>query len=194
MKLFLLFLISTSAQAVSVARYISTPEAVSEQRFELTKAQAKYVKGSNFFDLKNQNSLGVFETKPSKVSKIQSRLEEVLKKVKSVDDFLKAKKSSFNDLSDKAPHASFILLNDYRITQKSELYPEVKALFEQLQKLDWNQKSGIRVSDDYKTITTLNDGKEVSRDPFQFEFYCRKPSGTTTCEYKDLGVLYVERK
>lgn len=194
MKFFLLFLISTGAHAVSIAKYISTPDAVSEQRFELNKGQAKYVKASNFFDLKNQNALGVFETKSLKISKIEVRLEEVLKKVKSADDFLKSKKSSFNDLSDKSPHASFIYLNDYRITQKSELYPELKNLFEELQGEAWKQKSGIRLSDDYKTVITISDGKEISKEPFQFEFYCRQPSGQTTCQYKKLGVLHVERK
>lgn len=192
MNILTLILIASSVFAVNISRYISLPEGVSEQRFELEKDRATYQKTSNFFDKDKNLSLGTFSAKSKKVAQETDKIIKVLKKIKGVDDFLKKKNSSFNELSDKSPHASFIFLGDFRITKNSNLYPELFSIFERLQKLEWKHESGLKLTLDYKTQSIIKNGKETSSRNFDFEFQCKHPKAPTMCIFKDVGILYLE--
>lgn len=187
-----LLLISTSASATTISQYISSPDGSSIQTFKVNAKSSSYVKHSNFFDKKKDFSLGHFELKSQDFSKEVAKLDEILKKVKEVDSFLKKKNQSFNDLSTKNPHESFLLLENFRITKSSDLYPELKAIYDKLSEQDWKQVSGIKLSSDYKTISTIKDGKEVSKETFNFQFHCKKAEAPTVCGYKDLGIIFVQ--
>jgi hypothetical protein len=185
--------ISGFAHATTLSQYISSPDGSSEQRFEINKNSAKYVKRSNFFDKNKSFTLGTFELQDSKLSATDLKaLDRILAKIKSVDDFLKTKNSSFNDYSQKNPHDSFIILNEYRISQKSDLYGELKQIYDRIQGFNWKQSNGIKLSDDLKSVTIIKDGKVTAKEPFNFAFHCQKAEAPTVCGYKDFGILFVQ--
>ena len=194
MKYLILALLTiTTAHATVLSQYISSPDGSSEQRFVLTKSAAKYEKRSNFFDKTKSFTLGEFELTNEKVSaEDMKQLEKILAKVKDVDQFLKKKNSSFNDFSAKAPHDSFIILDEYRVSQKSDLYPELKQIYDRLLAKNWKQESGIKLSEEMKTLTTIKNGKESSKEAFNFGFHCQKAQAPTVCGYKNLGILFVQ--
>lgn len=194
MKILLgLILITTQVSAATLGQYISKPEGSSVQSFVVEKKKVVYEKRSNFFDQKKDLSLGSFEpSQKVNAAVYEKKLESILSKVDEVDKFLRKKKSSFNELSSKKPHDSFFLLNSYRITKESDLYPEVKKIFEELYQANWKQLSGIKLTDDLKEVTTIKNGKAVSSNAFNMSFHCQAPSTPTICGYKDLGILYVQ--
>lgn len=194
MKLLIFFTVFSSAlNAATLGQYYSSPEATSTQKFSISNSKLSYEKRSNFFDKKNDYRLGVFEAPATQATKADNKkLEAISKKIQKIDDFMKKKGESFNDLSTKKPHASFFLLNDYRISQESDLYPEVKEIYERLYEQNWKLKKGIKLSDDFKKLFHIKDGKEVSQEAFDFPFHCRKAEPPTICGYKDEGILYIK--
>lgn len=187
----LLFIFSTTASATTLGQYISTPDGTSVQVFQITSGRVSYDKRSNFFDKKKELELGKFSTNYKLSEKDQSKISTTLSKIKTVDELMKKKSSSFNDLSLKVPHESFLMLDDYRISKQSDLYPEMKAIYDTLLAQNWKQESGVKLSDDYKTVIQVSDGKEAGRDKFNFQFHCQKPEPPTQCMIKDYGILFL---
>lgn len=187
-----IFLLTNVAHATILSQYISSPEGSSEQRFVINKNTVKYEKRSNFFDKTKALSLGDFQSANKMSAEDQKKLEKILAKIKDVDTFLKQKNSSFNDFSEKAPHDPFIIIDEYRVSQKSDLYPELKAIYDRIQGFNWKQESGIKLSEDFKTVTTIKDGKEAKKETFNFAFHCKRQEAPTVCGYKDLGILFVQ--
>jgi hypothetical protein len=193
MKWLIFLFVAQSALATSLAQYHSSPDGSSEQRFELSKSKAIYLKRSNFFDQNKTLSLGNFETEKLEVIKDElKKIDEILERVEIAEKILKQRNKSFNDLSDKYPHSSFILLNDFRITQSSDLYPELKKIFDQLQRIGWKETSIIKLSDDFKSVSVIKNGKVTSKESFNFAFYCKQPQAPTVCTFKNFGILYVQ--
>lgn len=191
--LILAILISTQLQATTIGQYISSPDGSSVQAFDLSPKKVTYKKHSNFFDTKKDLTLGEFEIVGDKAFKVErAKLEEILTKVKTVDEYLKKKDSSFNDLSSKKPHEPFLILNEYRITKDSDLYPELKKIYDTLSARKWKQVSGIKLSDDLKNVMKIENGKEVSKENFNLAFHCKKQEVPTVCGYKELGILFVQ--
>lgn len=191
--LFALTFISFTANSAILGQLISQPDGSSVQQFQISSNKVTYEKRSNFFDKKTDLSLGKFSTNYKVTDKEQNKISTTLSKIKVVDEVMKKKSSSFNDLSTKEPHASFLMLDDFRISKESDLYPEMKTLYETLAKQEWKQESGIRLSKDYKSLIQIKDGKEVSREPFNFPFHCQKPEPPTQCAFKDYGILYLPK-
>lgn len=187
------FMICSSASATTLGQYISTPGGTSVQKFEITSSKVEYEKRSNFFDAKKDLSLGKFTSVQKISSKEQNHLESTLAKIKTVDEILKKKSTSFNELSQKVPHESFFMLDDYRVSKQSDLYPELKNVYDSLASLTWKLETGVRLTDDYKTVIYTKDGKEISRQPFNFRFHCEKPEPPTQCMIKDYGILFLSK-
>ncbi|MFP5386502.1 MAG: hypothetical protein ACLGHN_10515 [Bacteriovoracia bacterium] len=186
-------LITVSAYGVEVGQYISHPDGSSFQSFNLEKSKVIYEKHSNFFDPKKDLSLGHFElSKKVDLSSEEKKLKEILNKIVEVDKFLRKKKSSFNELSSRNNHDSFILLEKFKVTKDSDLYPELKKIFDTLLNREWKQVDGVRLSEDLKKVIKVEEGKEVSREAFNMRFHCKKPDPPTVCGYKDLGILYIQ--
>lgn len=193
MKYVLLVLFTFEAYATTLGQHLSTPESSSNQIFTLTAGNVTYEKDSNFFDHKKDFRLGKFEARNSeKLSSITMRLEEMLTKIKSVDEALKKQHLSFNELSVTKPHESFLLIDKYRVTKKSDLYPELKKVYDELLENNWKQVSGVKISEDLKQMITVNDGKEVATDAYNLRFNCKNAEPPTVCAYKDLGTLYIQ--
>lgn len=185
--------ICSSLQAATLGQYYSSPEGTSVQKFIVTDSKVILEKRSNFFDKKMDLRLGVFESTSTNVTKAdKKKLEALYNKVKTVDKFMKKKNESFNSLSTKNPHASFFMLEEFRISQESDLYPEVKAIHEHLTAQEWKQKNGIKLTDDFKNVIHVKDGKETSREVFNFPFHCQKAEPPTVCGYREEGILYVK--
>ena len=192
MKYLFLFLVTMNVHAVTIGQFISTPEGSSLQTFDLNKTSASYDKKSNFFDKRKDLSLGKFEIKGEDFSADLKYLKSTLDKIKAVDELLQKKNSSFNDLSRNKPHDSFITLEDYRISQDSDLYPGLKQIFEKMIVKSWKPDTGIKVSDDLTSIITYKKGKEASKEAFNMAFHCQKDSAPTICSFKDLGIIYIK--
>lgn len=191
--LFIILMLTGHVYSATIGQYISHPDGSSFQSFTLEKDKVLYEKHSNFFDKKKDLSLGHFKlAKEEDLSKQEKKLKNLLSKIQEVDTFLKKKDSSFNELSAKKPHESFILLGKYRVTKESDLYPELKAIYDELHQKNWKQVSGIKLSDDLKKIISIEDGKEKSKENFNMSFHCKAPSTPTVCGYKDLGILYIQ--
>lgn len=190
MKYLLAFLMIGSAHSAVLSQYISTVDGASEQTFELNKNSATYSKRSNYFDQKSSLELGTYTL--TSFPKAESKaLDEMLERIKITDDLLKIQKLSFNDLSEKKPHASFFFINDYRITEGSDFYPEVKAMFEKLQSSEMKKFTGLKLSSDYKEVEFFEGGISKSKEAFSFGFHCKDPQAPTYCLFKDKGILYI---
>ncbi len=188
-----IFLLINSAFATTLSQYHSSPSGSSVQTFDIGKSKTTYEKASNLFDKEKSYQLGSFTLPKAKLHKEDlKKLDGILAKIKEVDSFLKQKNSGFNDLADKSPHKSFLMLDEFRVSQTSDLYPELKQLFDKFQKQEWKQESGIKLSNDLKTITTIKGGKEVKSEKFNVAFHCKDQAAPTICAYKDLGILFVE--
>lgn len=195
MKSFIIFfLLSAQALGVTLGQYVSHPDGSSFQSFSLESEKVIYEKHSNYFDKEKDLRLGHFTlSKKIDLEIIKKRLNKIHGKIKDVDEYLKKKNSSFNDLSSKKPHQSFILLNSYRITKDSTYYPELKEIYDELFSQEWVQVSGIKISDDLKKVISINGGNAVSEEAFNMHFYCKSPVPPTICTYKDLGILYIQK-
>ncbi len=190
---FLSLLLTTQLYATTIGQYQSSPDDSSVQSFTVTPNKVKYEKHSNLFDKAKDLSLGDFELEKNEALKQESaKLDEMLAKVKTVDQYLKKKNSSFNDLSSKNPHEAFLILNNYRITKGSDLYPELKKIYDDLAAKKWKHVSGIKLSDDLKNVTIIEKGKEVSKENFNLAFHCKNEEAPTVCGYKKLGILFVQ--
>jgi hypothetical protein len=194
MKLFFLTLIvSSPLKATVLSQFISSPEGSSLQTFTVKEGKALLEKRSNFFDNKKDYSLGTFELKFSRgLRALEKALKVSLSKIQEADKLLKKTNASFNDLSLIRPHASFLMLDDYRVSQDSVLYPELKKIYDDLSQRKWEQVTGMKLSLDLKTVTMTKDGKEAFKEPFDVQFSCKDPNPPTVCAYKDLGILYIE--
>lgn len=191
--LFFILLFSGQVYSATIGQYVSHPDGSSFQSFTLEKNKVLYEKHSNYFDKKKDLSLGHFElTKKEDLSSHEKKLKNILSKIEEVDTYLKKKNSSFNELSSKKPHESFILLESFRVTKDSDLYPELKKIYDDLHQKNWKQVSGIRLSDDLKKVISIEKGKEKSKENFNMSFHCKTPSTPTVCGYKDLGILYIQ--
>ncbi len=192
---YLLFaiLLTTQVFATTIGQCQSSADGSSVQSFTLTANKVKYEKHSNLFDKAKDLSLGDFELENTEALKQErAKLDEILAKVKTVDEYLKKKNSSFNDLSSKNPHEAFLVLNNYRVTKGSDLYPELKKIYDDLSAKKWKQVSGIKLSDDLKNVTIIEKGKEVSKENFNLAFHCKNEEAPTVCGYKKLGILFVQ--
>lgn len=192
MKYLILMLLSFEVNAVTLGRFISLPDGSSLQEFDLQGEKGVYQKRSNFFDKKEDLTLGKFEFKSNEIASVEKKLEKTLDKINEVDAFLQKKNSSFNDLSNKKNHESLIMLDSFRISQDSKLYPEQKNLFDELLDKEWTLKDGIKISKDLKTVTYYKNGKAVSSEPFNMAFQCQKPEKPTVCSFKELGMIYIK--
>lgn len=191
--LILAILFTTSLHATTIGQYISSPDGSSVQAFNVSARKIVYEKHSNFFDNKKDLTLGDFEmVGESALKEERAKLAEILAKVKTVDEYLRKKDSSFNDLSSKKPHEPFLVLDSYRITKDSDLYPELKKIYDTLAARKWKHVSGIKLSDDLKNVIKIENGKEVSKENFNLAFHCKKQEVPTVCGYKDLGILFVQ--
>lgn len=186
----LIFILSTEAHALSLSQERSSPEGHSQEKFILEKDKTILTKTSNFFDKNKNYRIGKF-TSTSAV-KLQAKAEAILKKIKTTDAFLKTKGSDFNSLSDIKSHNSFIRLDGFNVAQNSSLFNGLKNIIDQLQKLKWQQQSGIALADDFKKVDMIKDGKIQSSQNFNFAFSCRSEEKPTVCAFKDLGFLYIQ--
>lgn len=192
MKYMMLFLITLNAHAISIGQYISSPQGSSIQTFEVTKESATYDKKSNFFDKKKDFSIGTFRMQKGDVSQEFKTLSKALEKIKVTDEILKKKNSDFNALSTKRPHESFITIENYRISQDSILYPELKNVFDRLLEKNWKQESGVVVTEDLSSVVKYKKGKVEGKEPFNLPFHCDKNAPPTVCSFKDLGIIFIK--
>jgi hypothetical protein len=193
MKWFFFLVMIGNVYATTFSQIRSTPEGTSEQGFTISKTNISYVKRSNYFDSSKSLTLGEFGTSNAKAGlAVLPKLQEALVKIKQVDKFMRKKNSSFNEMSEKSPHEPYFLLDDYRITSGSILYKELEANFKKLESIHWKQKSGIKLSDDFKTVTKIENEKESSKTEFNFRLHCKNPQAPTICIYKDHGILFLK--
>jgi hypothetical protein len=190
--LLLLLLVAPSAHAVTLARFLSSPAGNSLQSFSLG-ASPRYLKRSNFFDQKLDLRLGTFALPAGESVAAEERaLAAVLDKLRAVDEGLRKQKSSFNDLSPKAPHAPYILVDEYRVAPSSVLYAELLKLFEGLLQKKWRHLDGIRIDEDLKQITVLKDGKAAATEKFNYAFHCNRERPPGYCLFKEIGILFIQ--
>lgn len=180
-----------SAHGAVFSKYVSTLEGASELRYEFSKEKSSFVRRSNFFDQKKNYALGTYElTFPKEAA---TELSEIIAKVQAANELLKRKKLSFNDLSDKTPHAPFFFLNEFRITEGSDYYADLKRIFEKLESIEKKNFTGIRLTDDFTEVEEFKKGKLEKKRPFNFSFHCSTEQAPSVCLFKDLGILFVQK-
>jgi hypothetical protein len=180
-----------AAHAATLGQAISQPEGSSLQAFEL-KNGAVYKKRSNFFDKKKDYELGTYRlAKGESVEAEEKALSKVLAKVAAADEILRKQNTTFNELTKIRPHSSCLLLDDFQIAQGSDLYPELKKIFDTLAAKKWELEDGVKLSSDFRKVTKVKGGQPGEPVPFDFPFACSKNRPPAYCVFKDLGLLYV---
>lgn len=195
MKTFIaLFFIAMNLEAASISKYRSMPDGVDSQKFILSEKEATFEKTSNFFDMKEKDySVGI-----SRLTNLNSEYQDTLKKVeefavkvKKVDDYLKTKGSSYNDVAGPPQHEVLIIVDDYRIKPESKFYTELDGLFNKLQKLDWKLTKGYRITPDLEKVLEIDKGEVVKTSKYARDLYCNKAQLPTTCTLHGGGQIFV---
>ncbi len=196
MKILIIILMySLNTYASSITKFRTTPDGSAMQKFNLNPDKASYEKTSNFFDLDGKNySLGLLElTKlDTEYSNVLKELDEYAKKFTAVDDFLKGKGSSFNQVSGIIQHEAVIMVDDFRIKPDSKHYSSLDKLFKRLQKLEWKLVKGFQISPDLEKFMEFDDGKIVNTNKYARDLYCKKAQLPTVCTLHGGGQIYVE--
>ncbi len=196
MKLiFLLLLLSVSqlTLAVTISEAVSRTEGMMSQAFVLGD-RSTYHKKSNFFDQQKNYVLGEFSLDKWESTRAEQKvLEGVLAKLRAADEILRAQGGSFNQLSNVEPHGVFLLLEDFRVAPGSDLYPELRKVFDALLQKKWTHQDGVILSEDHKSVTMVKGGKSIESKAFDFAFSCSKRTAPAHCYFKDLGMIYVQQ-
>ncbi len=180
------------AQAISLTEATSRTEGMSSQSFVLGD-RPSFFKKSNYFDTQKNYVLGEFALDKKESTRSEEKiLAGILEKIRAADKILLTQGGSFNQLSNIEPHGLFFLLDDFRIAPGSDLYPELRKVFDALLRKKWIHREGLNLSEDYTTVTTVKEGKNVESKPFDFAFACSKRRAPAYCFFKDVGLLYVE--
>jgi hypothetical protein len=120
------------------------------------------------------------------------KIDEYGAKFKEVDDYLKTKGSSFNEVAGLLKHQAVILVNDFRIMPESKYYAELDGLFKKLQKLDWKLTKGYRLTEDLQKVLEIEEGKPVKTSPFARDLYGQRVHPPTICTPYGGGQIYVK--
>lgn len=193
--LILSFLFIFAARASTLGKYRTTTDGVASQKFLLDDKEPVFEKTSNYFDLKN-GDYGIGIHKLSEVSAeykaLVKEVAEYARKFKTVDDYLKTKGSSFNEVSGLIKHEAIILVDDYRIKPDSKYYSSLDTLFNKLRAMNWKLEKGYRISKDLEKVMEFDKGKETQATKYSRELYCQKPLPPTTCTFQGGGQVYVK--
>lgn len=193
--LFFSLLVVFSVEASTLAKYRTTTEGSASQKFLLDDKEPVFEKTSNYFDLKN-GDYGIGIHKLSEVSNeykaLVKEVHEYAKKFKTVDDYLKTKGSSFNEVSGLIKHEAIILVDDYRIKPDSKYYASLDSLFKKFRAMDWKLSKGYRISNDLEKVMEFDKGIETKSTNYARDLYCQKPLPPTTCTFQGGGQVYVK--
>lgn len=181
MKIFFLgIFLSLNAGAVTLEKSLSLPEGKMKQTIEWDKEKLKLFKDSNYFDSPKAYRIGNFTAPIKGQQKTISSLEELLKKVEAVDEALKKKGTSFNQLSIPKAHVTIYRLNEFVIGPGSKYYQILDDHFKHLGKLQWKQIDGYEISRDFKTVKEFEGGKLKKTSEFASDFFCKRDMCTYT--------------
>lgn len=187
MIILLATLFSFASFALSLGQFQSMPGSTDTRKWIFENGKISLEKRTNAFDKNRDLKLGRFRT-VDQGAKIENDLKLILQSMTLVDNNLKRKGKSFNDLSNGRPHEPFFQLNEFYIYKSSRLYLQIEGLIGKLEDLKWEHLSGIELSSDYKTVKKVND----AASDFNFEFNCEKEKPPTACYFKDYGRLLVK--
>lgn len=188
------FLFVTYVQAASLGKYRSTSDGVASQKFILSEKEATFEKTSNFFDMKEKDySVGIHKlTKLSpEYQDTRRKIEEFSVKLKKVDDYLKTKDSSYNEVAGPIQHEVVIMVDEYRIKPESKYYTELDRLYKKLQLLEWKLTKGYRISPDLEKVMEIDKGEVVKTSKYARDLYCKKAELPTTCTLHGGGHIFV---
>ncbi len=188
---FLYFLVPT-VHAVTLTQYQSSPEGNSLQSVSFSKSTT-LTRRSNTFDRTLKLRLGIFTLGAGEsVAQEERAIGIILTKIRTVEENLLRRGSSFNQLSPAVPHGSYFLVDDFRVSDGSNIYPELLKIFNNLLLKKWRHQEGIRVSDDLKFLTSIKGGRDVSTETFNYSFHCNRERPPGYCLFKGQGILFVD--
>ncbi len=188
----LLCFLASAVNAVTLTRYQSSPEGNSLQSFSFSK-DATLTRRSNTFDRSLKLRLGIFTLGVGEsIGREERAVVAILTKIRTIEETLRRRGSSFNQLAPKGPHGSYFLLENFHIAEGSNIYPELMKISHNLLLKKWLQQEGLRVSDDLKFLTTVKGGKDVSTEAFNYQFHCNRERPPGYCLFKDQGILFVD--
>jgi hypothetical protein len=186
MKILLLSLIfSFTSHAVTLEKYLSLPEGSMKQMIMFDKNEVRLFKDSNYFDAKRNYAIGNFTT-PSNQEKIRKSLDDLLKKIETVDDALKKQGTSFNELSIPKAHVTIYRLDNFVIGPGSKYFKDLDKHFNTLSALNWQQLDGYEISKDMKTVKEYEKGKVKLTKEYASDFYCKND----VCSYFGGGQVF----
>ena len=187
MKLLLIgLLISLSSQAVTLEKYLSLPEGSMKHLITLDKNEVRLFKDSNYFDVKRTYAIGNFTSSLKGQEDTRKSLEDLLKKIETVDGALKKRGTSFNKLSIPKGHVTIYRLDNFVIGPGSKYYKILDEHFSELSKLKWKQVDGYEISKDMKTVKEYDKGKVKLTKEYASDFYCKKD----VCSYYGGGQVF----
>lgn len=185
-KILFLILIPLNSQAVTLEKYLSLPEGAMRQSIELDKKGLKLFKDSNYFDSEKSYQIGNFKAPSKGQENALKTLNELHKKVQTVDEALKKKGVSFNELATPKAHITIYRLDEYVIGPGSKYYKTVDEEFKKLNTLKWKQIDGYEISKDFKTVKEFENGKVKKSSEFASDFYCKRD----VCTYLGGGLVF----
>lgn len=178
---------SLSVHAVTIEKYLSVPEGSLSHAFEFKSTELKLSKNTNYFDSIKSYAVGSFSAPAKGQEDLRKSLEDLLRKISSVDEVLKKKGTSFNEASKpKTAHVVIFRLNEYVIAPGSKYYQVLDETFNKLSNLKWKHVYGYEISKDLKTVKEIRDSKVNPGKKYNADFYCKKE----VCSYYGGGHVF----
>lgn len=198
MKIFLLITLILCVKPATSA--VITLTAINDKPGEVGTVEFKFLKNAVTQERKTNTishpeQLWFGKAKPLKsaeVSKLQASIEEVSRKLKLVDNFLKNESGEGrNEFLKGAPHGLRFMVNDQVVLPDTKAYEDVRPIFEKLASLDWTVENGIVLTGSPLEVNRVKSGKKTSVGKTE-PLLCRSEDKLRICRASGFGPIVLE--
>lgn len=194
---FLFTLLILQAPAISA---VSTLSAINDRPGEVGTVEFRFTEKGVIQERKtntisNPEQLWFGTAKPIKtpeVSKLEASVEEVSRKLKLVDNFLKNEKGEGrNEFLKGASHGLRFIVNGQVVLPDTKAYEEVRPIFEKLSALSWSLDQGVTLSGTPLEVTKVRGGKKTKMAKDE-SLICRMEEKLRVCRVSGFGPIVLE--
>ena len=164
----------------------SRSEGRHEMKVSFSKNKISVNTNSNLF-LNNKDSFGAFEIKNNN-SDISTKIDYYVKQLIELDNALKLKGSSLNELYPKSHHDLFYKVDNIVVTKKNPYFEKInKLIFDKIDnsELKFTKKYTYKAGDLFTEIK--DQKKKVER--LDRQKVCDGTANSAVCKIKDLGFI-----
>ncbi len=192
MNLFLLLFVSANLWAdVTLSAYRSNAESPDSMEIVFGEKKVTIIKKSNWLAEKDDYRLGKFSVKQSNNTILAELIKTKADLVKTRENL----KKFGTNLPESTRHGTVLKLDQDEIPQESIHYEKILKIIQKVSQEKFQHDEGIMLSRDHKYYVVIKDGKELTREKFNQDFFCEKGGVPLRCLARNWGsILYYPEK